>query len=235
MINPDQQWIEKVTTPFRRLDSRLAESARRHGASTDAVDGLFLTYARMCVDELLNPPVMDAVDLACQRANRMSGLRTKLSNLENTLRDPDAFELERIPKKETESMREEALRLYAVADTASSYFYRRSHEVGSEPVPPILVGVEAKIRHLKDVAAKEGLAFRMTFDEYGHGWAARFTTRHHHQPLCVGVDKTDLERALNQLLGKAERSIAPLRKRIAAAVEEEHRFGRDQLKAMGVR
>jgi hypothetical protein len=91
------------------------------------------------------------------------------------------------------------------------------------------------IEALKDFAEKERLCLHIKFDEEGHGWSARLTSRFCHQPLCTGWSKTDLGEALADLQEKAERSLAPYRKRIAAAREEENRTGRQQLRRMGVR
>jgi hypothetical protein len=132
-VETDLQWIDDVTSQFKELDDRLAEAAQRYGASTDMVDGLFLSYARMCVEDLLNPQVGDAIDLAEMRADRMSGLRTKLGNLEDSLGNPDANGLAGIPEDQLRSMRGEALRLWALADTACSHLGQRSYEVKRDP------------------------------------------------------------------------------------------------------
>lgn len=95
--------------------------------------------------------------------------------------------------------------------------------------------VEQLIEKLKSFAENESLCLSIKFDEEGNGWSARLTTRHHFQPICTGWSKKDLHEALAQLEEKAERSLAPYRKKIAAARDSEIASGRRQMRQMGVK
>lgn len=82
-----------------------------------------------------------------------------------------------------------------------------------------------KIDAVKKIAKRDLLTVRMTLDEDDGLWSVRLTSQYWRQPLCTGCSE-NLDVALDQVLEKAERSIAPYRDKMKAAYLQAQRDGR---------